>query len=129
MQNIKTKISELFLKVKNWILSKLITFDAKFQTFMPNPKLRKISYITVTVLVGFMFLIIILGILISPFRNRPVSPGLILNKPNIKSTTPEPEVALSPTQQKLLKLETDIKNLVFPESILNIPVIEFDIKI
>ena len=122
------KIKEIFLKVMNVVKPKLSLLDAKFQTFMPNPKLRKITYIAISSLFGFMFLIIFLGLFLSPLRTTEPG-GTVINKPNIVVGSPTPEPVLSATQAEILRLETKIKEMRFPESILNIPVIEKDITI
>mgnify|MGYP001570413990 FL=1 len=122
----KTKIIQLF---NNSLKPKLIMFDAKINSLVPNPKIKKILYIGVGSLFGFMFLIILLGLLLSPFRNNTVDLGTKLNKPNIVSVSPEPQKELSETQKEILNLENRIKELRFPESILNIPVIERDLSI
>lgn len=129
MQNLKTKIMEFVQKIKGAITPKLLSFDAKFQTFIPNQKLRKVVYIAFASLFGFMFLIIILGLLLSPFRNQPVDEGTILNKPNVIISSTKPEVELSDTEKLILNLEMKIKEMRFPESILNIPAIETDLVI
>ena len=67
-------------------------------------------YIGVGSLFGFMFLIILLGLLLSPFRNNTVDLGTKLNKPNIVSVSPEPQKELSETQKEILNLENRIKN-------------------
>ena len=129
MQNNTNKIKEFINNLKLKLQPKLSALDLKFAALMPDFKLRKIVYITMGSLISFMILIILLGILVSPLRNRPVSSGTTLNKPNIVNVTSVPEDELSETQKKLKLLEEQIRNLKFPESNLNIPVIEFDIKI
>lgn len=119
------KISE----AKLLLISKVQVLDAKIALFMPNPKLRKVLYITTASLFSFMFLIIILGLIFSPFRNQKQETGTILNKPNIIVLSPKPQIELSNTEKTILDLETKIKELKFPESILNIPQIERDLSI
>ena len=125
----KEKINTVIQLVKNFILPKLIILDTKVTTLIPNPKFKKIAYIGIGSLFGFMFLIIIFGIIISPFRNSNTSTGLILNKPNIVTTSSIPITELSGVQKEILNLETQIKELRFPESILNIPVVERELTI
>lgn len=129
MESIKNKINQTLTNVKSKLGPKLILIDNKFSTFMPNAKLRNVVYITMISLISFMFLIIILGLLLSPLRRTGTQTGLTLKKPNIVSSSPLPEVGLSETQSKLQDLENKINNLKFPESNINIPVIEFEIKI
>lgn len=123
------KIKEIVNNLKTKLTPKFLVLDSKFEKFMPNLKLRKIAYIAIGSLFGFMFLIIILGLLLSPLRNQPIDEGTILNKPNVIVSSPKPEVPLSDTEKLILNLETRIKEMRFPESILNIPVIEMDIII
>ncbi len=123
------KIKEIVNNLKTKLTPKFLVLDSKFEKFMPNLKLRKIAYIAIGSLFGFMFLIIILGLLLSPLRNQPIDEGTILNKPNVIVSSPKPEVPLSDTEKLILNLETRIKEMRFPESILNIPVIEMDITI
>ena len=122
----KTKIIQLF---NNSLKPKLIMLDAKVSTLVPNPKIKKILYTGVGSLFGFMLLIIILGLILSPFKNTDQTSGNILNKTKIITTTPEPQKELSEVQMNILNLEIRIKEMRFPESILNIPVIETDISI
>lgn len=129
MENKPNKLQETISNLKAKVLPKLTLIDSKFQTFMPNPKLRKLTYITMASLFSFMFLIIVLGLLLSPLKNTGNNTGITLNKPAITLNSPVPVAPLSAMQQKLLDLEIKIKNLVFPESILNTPVIETDLKI
>lgn len=125
MEKITTTIKSIMERVK----PKLTLIDQKVDTFLPNPKIKKIAYIAFGSLFGFMFLIILLGLLLSPFKNKREDNGLILNKPKIIIDSPKPEVVLSQTQKEILKLETEIKELKFPESILNIPQIERELTI
>jgi len=109
---------------------KIITIlDTKISTLIPNPKNKKIFYITIGSLFGFMFLIIILGLILSPFRNQKQETDTALNKPNIIVSSPKPQSKLSETEKIILDLETKIKEMRFPESILNIPNLETDITI
>lgn len=117
-------------KIINFIHPKLIILDTKITTLIPNPKLKKVLYIGVGSLFGFMFLIIILGIILSPFRKDTQSTNnTVLNKPNILSSSPTTQVELSETQKQLLKLETQIREMRFPQSILNLPTLESNIEI
>lgn len=125
MEKITTTIKQFIEKVK----PKLTLIDQKVDTFLPNPKIKKIAYIAIGSLFGFMGLIILLGLLLSPFKNKRENNSLILNKPKIIIDSPKPEVVLSQTQKEILKLETEIKELKFPESILNIPQIERELTI
>lgn len=123
------KIKEIYANLKLRIAPKLVLIDTKVTTFIPNPKYRKITYIAISSLFGFMFLIIILGLIFSPLKNNNDQKGLTLKKPEIVTTSPLPEAELSEIQRKILDLEAKIKDLKFPESILNIPVVERDIEI
>lgn len=120
-----TTIKTVIEKVK----PKIILIDQKVDTFLPNPKLKKIAYIAVGSLFGFMFLIILLGILLSPFRQTNNENGTVLKKAKIVADSPKPEVVLNDNQKQILMLENEIKELKFPESILNIPVIESNLSI
>lgn len=120
-----TTIKTVIEKVK----PKVILIDQKVDTFLPNPKLKKIAYIAVGSLFGFMFLIILLGILLSPFRQTNNKNGTVLKKAKIVADSPKPEVVLNDNQKQILMLENEIKELKFPESILNIPVIESNLSI
>ncbi|EKE05676.1 MAG: hypothetical protein ACD_19C00182G0004 [uncultured bacterium] len=125
----KKKIITVLQSAKNFIVPKLVILDSKITTLIPNPRFKKILYICVGSLFGFVFLIIIIGIILSPFRKNDTSTGLILNKPNIVTSSSIPQAELSDVQKEILNLETQIKELRFPESILNIPVIEKDLTI
>lgn len=107
----------------------MVLLDEKVNTFIPNPKIKKIMYIGVGSLFGFIFLIIILGSLLSPFMKAPQGTGTIINKTKIISSSPEPQKELSENQKQLLKLQTEVKDMQFPDSLLNIPVIEKDLSI
>lgn len=125
LEKIKTTIGTITEKVK----PKVILFDQKVDTFLPNPKIKKIAYIGLGSLFGFMFLIIILGLLLSPMRNANNTEGLTLKKTNILIDSPKPQMELNENQKQILMLESEIKELKFPESILNIPVIENNLSI
>ncbi|MDP3014494.1 MAG: hypothetical protein Q8M92_09645 [Candidatus Subteraquimicrobiales bacterium] len=125
----KEKIIQITNNFISFVKPKLLMLDTKINNFVPNPKTKKILYITVGSLFGFIFLIIILGIIISPFRNIDRSSGIILKKPQIETFSPAPQKELSETQKKILGLEIKIKEMRFPESTLNIPVLESEIKI
>lgn len=123
------KIKEIINNLKLKFGPKIMAIDTKFGTFMPNPKTRKIVYITMGSLLGMMFLVIILGLLLSPLRKTQDTSGTILNKPSILNSSPEPVKELSETQKTILNLELRTKEMTFPESILNTPVLESNIKI
>lgn len=126
MIDIKSKIQSVLEKMK----PKLILLDEKFGKIITDSKLRKIMYIFVGGFLGFVILIIVIGIISLSFRNTNNSDGgLILNKPNIINSSPVPQKELNETQKSLLNLENRIKDLKFPESILNIPVIEGKISL
>lgn len=112
----------------NQIKPLLQKIDLKFQTLIPNPKLRKVLYYGVGGLFGFMFLLVFLGLLLSPLKNNN-SDGFLLTKPKIENPSPAPQKELSETQKQILNLENKIKDLRFPESILTIPTIESDLHI
>ncbi len=124
-EKIKTIIGTIIEKVK----PKIILFDQKVDTFLPNPKIKKIAYIGLGSLFGFMFLIIVLGLLLSPMRNTKNTDGLTLKKTIITTDSPKPQMELNENQKQILILENEIKELRFPESILNIPVIESGLSI
>ncbi|MFA6074151.1 MAG: hypothetical protein WC758_08590 [Candidatus Woesearchaeota archaeon] len=115
--------------MKEKVIKIIMILDTKVSTLVPNPKTKKIFYIAIGSLFGFMFLIIILGLILSPFRNQKQETGTTLNKPNIIVSSPKPQIELSDTEKVILDLETKIKELKFPESILNIPQIERNLSI
>lgn len=126
MNNIKSKLQSLFEKIK----PKLILIDEKFAKLITDSKLRKIMYFFVGGFLGFIVLIIIVGIITLPFRaTNNNDGGLVLKRPNIVNSSPIPQKELNETQKNLLNLENRTKDLKFPESILNIPVIEKDLSI
>lgn len=125
----KDKILQLVNNFVSIIKPKLVVFDSKVSGLIPNPKIKKTVYISVGSLFGFMFLIIIFGIILSLFKNQDQTSGTILNKPNVIVTSPKPQTELSETEKQILNLENRIKELRFPESILNIPQIEKDLII
>lgn len=126
LDNIKLKILDLVNKIK----PKLLALDSKFETFMPNAKLRKVVYIAVSSLFGLMFLIIILGLLFSPLRNNSSqTQNLFGRKPVILQESPKPAVTLNENQKQINSIKTEIDNLTFPDKRINIPLIESDLKI
>jgi len=128
-QLISSLVSTIREAWESTLKPKLLTLDAKITIFLPNLKLKKILYILIGSLFGFMFLVIIVGIITSPFRNKNNSQETVLNKPQIKTSSPAPQKELTETLKKILDLEIKIKDMRFPESTLNIPVLESDIKI
>lgn len=124
-EKITTTIKTVIEKVK----PKLILIDEKVNTFLPNPKIKKMAYIGLGSLFGFMFLIIVLGLLLSPLRNVNRDEGTVLKKTNIIVDSPKPQAELNENQKQILMLEKEIKELKFPESILNIPVIESNLSL
>lgn len=113
----------------NQIKPLLQKMDLKFQGLIPNPKLRKILYISISALFGFMLFIILLGIILSPFLKRSAPDGFILKKPQIVAPSPVSENKMREDQKRLLELKNKIKDLRFPESILTIPMLESNISI
>ncbi|HCR35979.1 hypothetical protein A2130_00440 [Candidatus Woesebacteria bacterium GWC2_33_12] len=113
----------------NKITPRLQILDLKFQNLIPNPKLRKVLYYATGGLFGFMFLLILLGLILSPFMKRGNSVGFILNKPKIEAPSPVARENLNSTQRELLELQNKVRNLKFPESILTIPLIESNLTI
>lgn len=124
-----SKSNQLLDNLKLKLGPKLTSVDTKFATFMPNPKLRKVAYIATGSLFGFMFLIIFLGLLLSPMRNSNNQTGTLFKKPVIVSESPKPQVELSEKQKEILKFQTEINNLRFPESQLTPPLIESNLSI
>lgn len=120
------KISE---SCRSAVKNIITILDTKISTLIPNPKTKKIFYIAIGTLFGFMFLIIFLGLLLSPLRNQTKENNISLNKTKIIVSSPKPEEELSETQKQILNLETKIKEMRFPESILNIPTVERNISI
>lgn len=125
----KEKVTTAFKTIIEKVKPKIILFDQKVDTFLPNPKIKKIAYIGLGSLFGFMFLIIILGLFLSPMRNVRNSDGLTLKKTNIIIDSPKSQMELNENQKQILMLGSEIKELKFPESILNIPVIESNLSI
>lgn len=124
----KEKIIQFKTKLLDQIKPKLVTLDAKVTTLVPNPKTKKMLYVGVGSLFGFMFLIILLGLLFAPLRNQgPATTTPI--KVTQPTSAPKDPVVLTETQKKVLELETKIKNLRFPQGELNIPLIESEITI
>jgi hypothetical protein len=123
------KVKELIIKSVNRLKPTLLTIDTKIGTLIPNPKLKKMLYIGMGSLFGFMFLIIILGLLLSPLRRVDKSSETTLNKPNIITSSPEPTKELTQRQKEIMDLRIRINEIKFPPSILNIPMIESGINI
>ena len=124
----KEKTTQFVTNLISKFKPKLVTLDAKVATFVPNPKLKRVLYIGVGSLFGFMLLIILLGTFLSPLRNQTpetTSPAKII----LPTSAPDDPIVLTETQRKILELETKIKELRFPEGILNIPIIESKITI
>lgn len=115
--------------MKNKIKTILATLDVKFQGLIPNPKLRKILYYSVGGLFGFMLLLILLGLLLSPLKKRGNSNDFPLIKPKVEVASPSPKKELNEAQKQILNLESKIKDLKFPESILTMPTIENNLTI
>lgn len=126
MINLKSKIKEFIEKMK----PKLVLLDEKFAKLITDTKLRKIMYFFVGGFLGFVVLIIIVGLVSLPFRGRNIqSDNFTINKPKISNSSPAPQKELNETQKSLLNLENRTKDLKFPESILNIPVVQSNINI
>jgi len=123
--SIKSRFADLFKSIK----PKLTQLDTKIETLVPNSKLRKVLYISLASLFGFMFFLILLGIVLSPFTTSDKSIGFTLNKPNIIAPSPVSETDMREDQRKLLEYRNLIKDLRFPESILTIPNIESKLSI
>ncbi len=124
--NIKSTLELVSKSVKPVIVS----VDAKITTLIPNPKIKKVAYIGMGSLFGFMLLLIIIGILTSPFRNKNSQKQTeTIKKPAITVSTPEPQKELTESQKEILKLEDEINKMNFPESELNIPLIERNLTI
>ncbi len=121
-------MKDILQKTRQSLVSSFLLLDAKITNLIPNPKTKRILYIAVGSLFGFMLLIIIIGVLLSPFRKNGET-TTVLNKPNIINTSPESQRELSANQKLILDYEKKIKLMQFPESILNIPVIEKGLSI
>lgn len=124
INEIKEKIKLFLSNLKVKITPKLLEFDTKFEKFMPNQKLRKIVYIATGSLFGFMLLIIILGIMFSPMRNAGQNTQSLFRKPNIVAESPKTQIELNENQKQILLLKGEIEKVTFPDSLINIPVIE-----
>ena len=121
-----SKLNELFKNIK----PKFINIDNKFATFMPNSKLRKVVYIAVSSLFSLMFLIIILGLLLSPLRKSgSQTQNLFGKKPAILQESSKPTITLNENQKQINDIKIEIDNLTFPDKRINIPLIESDLKI
>lgn len=129
MNTNNNSVNQLISKSVNQIKPKLIVLDEKFTKLIPDPKLKKIIYYFGGGFLGLIFLILLFGIILLPFRNTQTFTGFLLNKPRVIVSSPVPQKELNETQKKLLNLENAIKDLKFPESILNIPMIEHDINV
>ncbi|WKZ25394.1 MAG: hypothetical protein QY322_03330 [bacterium] len=127
-ETIRIAVKQTFSSLLEKIKPKLIAIDQKITTFLPNPKVKMLVYITLGSMVGFMFLIIILGLLLSPLRRVDTNTGTVLNKPNIIVESPKPQVELTENQEQILILGNEVKDLSFPPNILNIPVIQSDLN-
>lgn len=124
------KIKPVIQSVINSVKPKLILLDEKFAKLITDSKLRKIMYFFIGGFLGFVVLIIIVGLISLPFRGGSAqSDKIIINKPKIINSSPVPQKELNETQKSLLNLENKAKDLKFPESILNIPVIEDNITL
>jgi hypothetical protein len=125
----KEKIIQLVNKVISAVKPKLVILDSKITTLIPNPKTKKILYIAVGSLFGFMFLIIILGIILSPFRQQDSTAEPEIIKRVLPTSGPNEPIILTDIQKEIKDLENIIKELRFPESTLNTPVVESDISL
>lgn len=126
----KEKISILILKIKEKLSPTLTKLDETFAGLIPNIKLRKLLYITIGGLFSILFLIIFIGIITLPFRQRLVDDqGFTLNKPVVKPVATPSSVEMNETQKELLRLENNIRDLNFPESKLTVPSVKLDIII
>ena len=123
-ETISKKIEELKIKIGP-LLSKV---DSQFIALVPDENLRKIIKIATKVLGILFVLIILLGIILSPFRvNSNKGSGTSLNKPNIVVSSPIPTKEPTDVMKKLYSLQNQTNNLSFPDSSLNIPFIETDL--
>ena len=132
MEKVKEYINKLKLylnSLKIKLSPKLLELDSKFEKLMPNPKLRKVAYIAMGSLFGFMLLIIILGILVSPLRNKNTTPSSLFKKPQIVAQSPKPVVELNENQKQIMNLKGEIEKLTFPDNLINIPIIERKLSI
>lgn len=126
----KEKITNIIQKTKEYLSPYLLRFDNKVTGLIPNPKLKKILYIGVGSLFGFMLLIIILGLLLSPLRSTGQTPNTVINKPNIiNNQSSRPEAELTENQKLINSYARTIRETNFPPNTLNIPVVERDLSI
>ncbi len=129
MNKIKSIVKMLSQRLINdSIKSKLIVFDQKFTKLIPDTKMRKITYYVVGGFLSFVVLIVLVGIITMPLSNTQRT-EFFLNKPKINAASPIPQKELTDTQKNLLIIQGQIKNLKFPESIFNIPLIERDLTL
>lgn len=120
----KPILNQLLSKSMNQIKLLLQNTDLKFQSLIPNLKLRKIVYYVVGGLFGFMFLIVIIGVVLSIYKNSHTSSGSIPTKVGIENEMIISQKELSEEQKEIINLRNTINNLTFPESILTVPTIE-----
>ncbi len=113
----------------NMVKQKFEKLDERFTILIPNQKIRRALYIYSGVFLGLVLLILLIGIIFLPFKNEKIDDEFVLNKPAVIISSPVPSEELSNTDKKLLNIEGRINDLKFPESIINIPVIESDIEI
>ena len=113
----------------NIVKKKFEKLDERFTILIPNQKIRRALYIYSGVFLGLVLLILLIGIIFLPFKNEKIDDEFVLNKPAVIISSPVPSEELSNTDKKLLNIEGRINDLKFPESIINIPVIESDIEI
>lgn len=123
------KFNELKQKAFEFIKQKYAELDLKFSSFMPNAKLRKITFIALGSMISLFFIIIILGLTLGGGRSVNENLGTILQKPVIVSESPKPQTELTENQKEISSLKEEIDKLVFPATILNIPQIGLDIAI
>lgn len=116
-------------KIKTLTQSIINSVKPKLEVLIPNPKLRKVLYYGVGGLFGFMFLLILLGLLISPLKKNNNFDSYQPNKTKVEKSSPAPKGELSETERKIIDLENKINEFKFPESILTIPSIKDNLTI
>jgi len=117
-------------KIISYIKPQLLNLDKKVDSLIPNSKTKKILYITIGSLFGFMFLIILIGTILSPLKVDDKKVTLPTNRPQaFKPNNPEPTKVPGKTEIELGELEDKIIKMTFPESSLNIPTIEKELSL
>lgn len=115
MNNIKTRLYQLYIKVD--------TFLAKY---LVDQKLRKIVYIAIPSIIAFMVVLIAIASIFTKANNKVILPK---ETPTPISQEKTPTPPLTPELSDLNTLYDEISEMGFPSNTLKIPSLEFNIKI